>query len=121
MSEDVGLLAYSPLACGLLSGKYLDGIPKGSRLDINKDLGGRWGEPAQAAVRAYVALAAEHGLDPSQMALAWTLTRPFMTSSIFGATSMEQLETALGASEVTLSDEVMDGIAVIHRAHPMPF
>lgn len=121
VTEDVGLLAYSPLATGMLTGKYETGIPKGSRLDINKDLGGRWTERAQAAAKAYTDIARKHGLDPSQMALAWTLTRPFMCSSIFGATTMEQLDIALGAGDLTLSDEVMAQIDAAHRAHPMPY
>ncbi|PVA09288.1 aldo/keto reductase [Pelagivirga sediminicola] len=120
--EDVGLLAYSPLATGLLSGKYQGGaVPAGSRRSIVDDLGGRTTTRAFAAVQAYLDIAARHGLDPSQMALAWTLTRPFMASSIFGATTMEQLDLALGAADLTLSTEVLDEIDTAHRAHPMPF
>jgi len=120
--EDVGLLAFSPLAAGFLTGKYRDGaVPDGSRMALNADLGGRRTPRAFDAVDAYVALARKHGLDPSQMALAWSLTRPFMCSAIFGATSMDQLEIALGAADLTLSDEVMADIDTVHRAHPMPF
>ena len=56
-----------------------------------------------------------------QMALAWCKSRPFMTSAIFGATSMQQLKVALGAQHVTLSTEVSDEIAAAHKAHPMPY
>ena len=120
--EQVGLLAYSPLAAGLLSGKYQGGaVPGGSRMSIIGDLGGRATDRAFAAVQAYLDIAARHGLDPSQMALAWTLTRPFLTSTIFGTTTLEQLDVALGAAEVTLSREVMDEIDTTHRAHPMPY
>ncbi|WP_081158024.1 aldo/keto reductase [Ensifer aridi] len=119
--EDVGLLAYSPLAAGLLTGKYLDGAkPAGSRLSINGDLGGRFTPHQEPAVAAYVALAREHGLDPAQMALAFCLRRPFMTSVIIGATSMAQLMTNIGAAGVTLSQDVMNGIRRLHRLYPAP-
>jgi aryl-alcohol dehydrogenase-like predicted oxidoreductase len=122
VNEDVGLLSFSPLATGLLTGKYQGGaVPAGSRLSLNADLGGRKSDRAFAAVDAYLAIAARHGLDPSQMALAWCLTRPFMCSVIFGATTMAQLEVALGAADVTLSDEVMAELDAAHRAHPMPY
>ncbi|WP_165220723.1 aldo/keto reductase [Affinirhizobium pseudoryzae] len=119
--EDVGLLAYSPLAGGILSGKYLSGDkPAGSRGSINGDIGGRLVSHQEPATRAYVELAAAHGLDPSQMALAFCLTRPFMASAIIGATSMDQLKVNIGAADITLSDDVMKGIADIHRRYPMP-
>ncbi|WP_428429827.1 aldo/keto reductase [Pararhizobium sp.] len=119
--EDVGLLAYSPLAAGLLSGKYLSGAnPEGSRLSINGDLGGRYTEYQEPAVQAYAALAREHGLDLAQMQLAFSLTRPFMTSVIIGATSMEQLKTNIGAKDVVLSDAVLKGIAKLHKMYPAP-
>ncbi len=120
--ENVGLLAFSPLAAGLLTGKYQRGvIPEGSRMSIVSDLGGRTTDRAFAAVQAYLSIAARHGLNPAQMALAWTLTRPFVTSSIFGATTMAQLDVAIGAAEITLSDEVLGEIDTAHRAHAMPF
>ncbi|MQW88495.1 aldo/keto reductase, partial [Sinorhizobium saheli] len=119
--EEIGLLAYSPLAAGLLTGKYLDGAkPAGSRLSINGDLGGRFTPHQEPAVAAYVALAREHGLDPAQMALAFCLTRPFMASVIIGATSTEQLRTDLGAADLTLSHDVMNGIRRLHRLYPAP-
>ena len=119
--EDVGLLAYSPLAGGILSGKYLDGRkPAGSRGSINGDIGGRLVPQQQAATRAYVELAAKHGLDPSAMALAFCLTRPFMASVIIGATTMDQLKINIGAADLTLSDDIIKEIAKIHREYPMP-
>ncbi|MGQ2969465.1 MAG: aldo/keto reductase [Allorhizobium sp.] len=119
--EDVGLLAYSPLAGGILSGKYLEGQkPAGSRGSINGDIGGRLVPQQQAATRAYVDLAKKHGLDPSAMALAFCLTRPFMASVIIGATTMDQLKVNIGAADLKLSDDVMAEIAKIHREYPMP-
>ncbi len=122
VNEDVTLLAFSPLATGLLTGKYQNGArPEGSRITLNSDLGGRVNEKVFPAVDAYLKIARKHGLDPSQMAIAWCLTRPFAAVPIFGATTMEQLDTALGAAEVSLSDEVLAEIDTAHRAHPMPY
>lgn len=119
--DNVGLLAYSPLAGGILSGKYLDGArPEGSRATINGNIGGRLQPLQEPAVKAYRNIAAKHGLDLSQMALAFCLTRPFMASVIIGATTMEQLKTDIGAADLTLSDEVMADIAGVHRLYPMP-
>ncbi len=120
--EDVGLLAFSPLACGLLSGKYApDRTPGGSRRAVSPELGGRITPRVWPAIDAYLGIADEHGLDPCQMALAWAASRPFMTSVIFGATSMAQLDTALGAADLDLSQEVIAAIDSAHRAHPMPY
>ncbi len=121
-NEDVPLLAFSPLAAGLLSGKYQGGaVPEGSRMSLVPELGGRRTERVFPAIDAYIEIARRHGLDPSQMALAWTLTRPFPCIPIFGATTLEQLELALGAADAVLSDEVLDEIDTAHRAHPMPY
>ena len=122
-NEKVGLLAYSPLACGLLSGKYSGGsvTPAGSRKSIIGDLGGRVTDRLWPAVDAYLDIAERHRINPVQMAIAWTLTRPFMTSAIIGATSTEQLKTVLGASDVTLDQAILDEIAAAYKAHPMPF
>ncbi|MGB0904578.1 MAG: aldo/keto reductase, partial [Mangrovicoccus sp.] len=87
VNEDCGLLSYSPLAAGLLTGKYQGGaIPEGSRASVNGDLGGRLTERALEAVGAYQEVADKHGLDLMHMSLAFCRTRPFMTSIIFGAT-----------------------------------
>lgn len=120
--EDVGLLAYSALAGGLLSGKYRDGaMPAGSRGAINDGIGGRVTPAATAAVAAYVDLAQAQGLDPAAMALAFAASRPFTTSVILGATSIEQLTRDLAAVDLPLSADTLKGIAALHRAHPMPF
>ncbi len=122
VNEDVGLLAFSPLATGLLTGKYKrDVTPDGSRRAINGELGGRVTDRVWGAAAAYEDIAARHGLDIAQMALAWCRTRPFMTSAIFGATNMEQLQVALGSVDVELSDEVLAEINTAHQAHPMPY
>ena len=71
--------------------------------------------------QAYRDIADRHGLDLCQMAIAWTLTRPFMATSIIGATSMAQLETILGAADLELSDDVMNEIQTTFRKHPMPY
>lgn len=120
--ERVDLFAYSPLATGLLTGKYRGGaIPEGSRGSINANLGGRMTDKAGPAVEAYLGIAERHGLDPTQMALAWAEQRPFMGSVIFGATTMAQLDTALGAADLVLDDAVLAEIDTAHRAHPMPY
>ena len=122
LQEDVPLLAFSPLAAGLLTGKYQGGaIPAGSRMSLNDTLGGRRSDRAFEAVNAYLEVAAKHDLDPTQMALAWCKPRPFMGSVIFGSTTMAQLEVCLGALELELSEEVLQDISTAHRAHPMPY
>ena len=120
--EDVGLLAFSPLAAGYLTGKYQDdAVPDGSRMSLNPEMGGRNTPRVRPAVQAYLNVARAHGLDPVHMALAWAAQRPFMTSVIFGATTREQLDRSLAAADVLLSDEVLDALDTAHRAHPMPF
>ncbi|MFG6531007.1 MULTISPECIES: aldo/keto reductase [unclassified Sulfitobacter] len=122
VNEQIDMLAFSPLAAGLLTGKYQGGkVPAGSRLSLNEDLGGRVTPRAFETVAAYLDVAEKHGLDPVQMALAWCATRPFMGSVIFGATSLEQLDVALGGAELSLSDEVMADLDAAHKAHPMPY
>jgi aryl-alcohol dehydrogenase-like predicted oxidoreductase len=119
--EGVGLLAYSPLAFGVLSGKYLDGArPPGSRLTLFSRFD-RYNSPeSERATAAYVALAREHGLDPSQMALAYVNGRPFVSSNIIGATTQEQLAENIASIDMTLSDEVLAGIEAIHTGQPNP-
>ncbi|MEY8830708.1 aldo/keto reductase [Sedimentitalea sp. XS_ASV28] len=122
VNEDVGLLAFSPLAAGLLTGKYADGsVPDGSRKSLVSNLGGRDTPRAHEAVAAYLDVARRHGLDPVHMALAWCRTRPFMASAIFGATHLDQLDHILASVDVTLSDDVLSDIDTTHRAHPMPY
>ncbi|PRY24918.1 aryl-alcohol dehydrogenase-like predicted oxidoreductase [Aliiruegeria haliotis] len=122
VNERVGLLAYSPLATGLLTGKYLDGkVPEGSRMDINAALGGRNTPRSAAAVAAYVGIAQARGLDPVHMALAFCRSRPFMGSAIFGATTSEQLQRILAGRDLVLDAETLKDINEAHRGHPMPY
>ena len=120
--EGVTLLAYSPLAAGVLTGKYQGGaIPENSRLSCGRNNFSRATARAMEATAAYIDIAERHGLNLTQMALAWCIQRPFRTIPIFGATSLAQLEEILPAGDLTLSDEVLEEIAAAHRAHPMPF
>ena len=121
MREQCGLLAYSPLGGGYLSGKYLNGqIPPGTRRSIDTRPS-RYDNPeSEAAITAYLALARAHDLDPCQMALAFVDRQPFVTANILGATSMDQLTSNIAASALNLSDEVIAGIEAIHRQHPNP-
>jgi len=121
MQENVSLLAYSPLAQGYLTGKYLDGArPPGARTTLF-NRGQRYENPtAEAAIRKYIALAREFGLDPAQMALAFVNSRPFVTSNIIGATSMEQLKTDIASISVTITPELEKRINAIHVEHCNP-
>ncbi|MBA1288519.1 NADP(H)-dependent aldo-keto reductase [Pseudomonas japonica] len=121
LREQIGLLAYSPLAFGVLSGKYLGGArPEAGRLTLFERFQ-RYNNPqAEAAAEAYVALARQHGLDPAQMALQYVTEQPFVTSNIIGATTLEQLRSNLASIEVKLTDEVRAGIEAIHTRHPNP-
>jgi aryl-alcohol dehydrogenase-like predicted oxidoreductase len=119
--ERCGLLAYSPLGFGVLSGKYLGGQrPAGARLTLFERFS-RYSNPeSERSTARYVELARRHGLDPAQMALAWVTSRPFTTSNIIGATTLEQLESNLESVELRLSDEVIAQIEAIHQAQPNP-
>lgn len=120
--DHVGLLAYSPLGFGVLSGKYVGGArPKGARLSLYGDYFPRYITPlAQARTAEYVALAREHGLDPATMALAYVNSRPFVTSNIIGATTLEQLRENIATVSVALDEDVLAGIEEIHKEHPNP-
>jgi aryl-alcohol dehydrogenase-like predicted oxidoreductase len=121
MREECGLLPYSPLGGGTLSGKYLGGArPEGARMTLFTRFTRYDSEFAKKAIERYVTLAQQHGLDPAQMALAFVAAQPFVTSTIIGATNMAQLESDLDAFELTLSPEVLQGIAVIHAEIPNP-
>ena len=119
--EQVRLLAYSPMAFGVLSGKYLDNCrPKGARLTLFERFV-RYSNPeAQRASREYVELARRYGLEPSRMALAFVTSRPFVISNIIGATSLTQLESNLKSLELVLSPELLDEIDAIHQRQPNP-
>ncbi|GAA0789958.1 NADP(H)-dependent aldo-keto reductase [Marinobacterium sediminicola] len=121
LREQVGLLAYSPLGFGVLSGKYAGGTrPAGSRLALFPEYKRYLTEQGQAATQCYLELAAEFGLDPAQMALAYVNTRPFLGSNIIGATRMEQLKANLDSLEVSLSAELLARIEAIHQRYPNP-
>lgn len=120
--ERVTLLAFSPLATGLLTGKYQDGsVPDGSRMSLTPELGGRKTPRAFEAAAAYLGVAERHGLDPVHMALAFTVQRPFAVSTIFGATTSAQLQHILEGRDVVLSDEVLADLDETHRVNPMPY
>lgn len=118
-NENVGLLAFSPLACGLLSGKYQNEIPDGSRMSMNADLSGRYNQQSKAALAKYFSIANKFNLDPAQMALAFCLTKPFMTSAIIGATTMNQLRKNIAAVDLELSEEVLEEISQVYREYPL--
>ncbi len=121
-NEQVGLLAYSPLAAGLLTGKYQNGaVPEGSRKSISPGLGGRATGRVWPAVAAYQDIARRHGHDLAHMSLAWCRTRPFMVSAIFGATTSSQLEHLLKSVDVKLTQDCLKDIDRVHRSHPMPY
>lgn len=121
-AEGVGLLGYSALVAGSISGKYLNGArPIGARWSIDNRVNHRDTAAAHAATRAYMDVAKKHGLDVCQMALAWAMTRPFMTSVILGATSLETLKADIAAKDLKLSPECMADIEATYRQHPMPF
>ena len=122
VNEDITLLAFSPLATGLLTGKYRNGaVPEGSRMSLSETLGGRNSPRVHGVVEVYAAIAEKHGLDMEHMAMAWLRSRPFALSAIFGATTSAQLEHLLKARDMTLSDDVLSDIADAHYAHPMPY
>ena len=119
--EAVPLLAYSPMGFGVLSGKYLDGArPDGARITRWPSYTRYLGEEAVAATRAYVELAREHSLDPAQMALAFVTGRPFVASTIIGATSQDQLARNIASAGLDLDGEVLEAIEAIHARHPNP-
>lgn len=118
--ENVGLLAYSPLAFGTLTGKYIDKNPLNARLTLFPGYKRYTNEGGIAATRAYVDLALKQGLAPAQMALAFVNSRPFVCSNIIGATSTKQLKENLGSIEVELSEEVLAEIDKIHLQNTNP-
>ena len=120
--EQVGLLAYSPMAFGLLSGKYHKGLDKpADRMNrFKKRLGRYHGELSKGATTAYLKLAESHNLSLAQLSLAWVNTRDFMTSTIIGATTMAQLKENIGSIDVEISKELEKSINGIHAAVSNP-
>ena len=120
--ENIGLMAYSPLGAGLLTGKYQNGqVPAGSRMVLSPDLGGRSTRKTFSAVEAYKEVADKHGLDLAQMSVAWCLTRSFVCSAIIGATRLWQLEHIIRSADVRLTTECLDDIANVYKQYPMPY
>ena len=121
MREDVGLLAYSPLAQGFLTGKYQNGArPAGARTTLF-NRGDRYQTPgAEQAIEDYLAIARQFGLDPSQLAIAFTLSKPFLTSSIIGATTMEQLKLDIAAQDVVITPEIEAAIDAVNQRRGSP-
>lgn len=123
--ENIQLLSYSPLAAGLLTGKYQDNkIPENSRLNVtaksSPNLSGRIGPRTFSAVDAYLHLAKTFNIDPIHMALAFCASRPFMGSVIFGATNNQQLNHILEGLDLSLSNEMLSALNDINRQNPMP-
>ncbi|MBY0309800.1 aldo/keto reductase [Patescibacteria group bacterium] len=120
--ENISLLAYSPLSMGVLSGKYLGGArPEGARHVLFKRNEDRYNPPrAQAAVEKYVSLAKEYEIDPSTFAIAFTVSRPFVTSSIIGATTMAQLAVDIDGGEVRFTEEMKQAVTAVYNEHPDP-
>lgn len=121
MRENMGLLAYSPLAFGMLSGKYYGGArPEKSRLALYSRFT-RYTKPyAEAAAEAYIDLAKAHDVDPSVMALTFVNQQQFVTSNIIGATTMSQLKTNIASTQLVLTDDLLDGIEAIHQQYCNP-
>ncbi len=119
--EQVSLLGYSPLGQGYLSGKYEGGaLPPKSRKTLFDRLGRYEKANGPEAISTYVALARRHGLDPAQMAIAFAVSRPFVTSTIIGATTLAQLKTDIAALDLKLGDHVLADIEQIHLDYPNP-
>ncbi|MBL4802330.1 MAG: aldo/keto reductase [Emcibacter sp.] len=122
LREDVSLLAYSPIAGGALSGKYLDGkLPMGSRQQLYPDFADRYRKPGvEAAIEKYRTLAQNNGITLLQLAQKFVDSRPFVGSSIIGATTMDQLKENIAAFDVNWSEDLEQGVNEIHLQNPDP-
>lgn len=119
--EQISFLAYSPLAFGKLTGKYLNGAqPEGARLTLYSRFARYDKVNAEEAITAYVALANEHGISPADFALAFVNTRDFTGSNIIGATNLEQLQANINSVDVALSEDILAAVADIHARYPNP-
>src|SRR2546425_1651555 len=120
--EEMSLLAYSPLAGGMLSGKYLGGAqPPGSRFTLFDTLGVRFRKPmVREAIEAYVTLAKKRGLSPVQLALGYVKSRWFLGAPIIGATTLPQLEEDIAAAQIELDAEALADIAAVQARYPNP-
>lgn len=119
--ENIGLLAYSPMAFGVLSGKYIKGTAAdNARLKLFPRFARYSGEQATEATKRYLQIAEDNGMTLAQMALAFVNQRPFVTSNIIGATNTKQLEENIDSINITLSDDVLNAINEVHAAIPNP-
>ncbi|MDO5972225.1 NADP(H)-dependent aldo-keto reductase [Flavivirga aquimarina] len=121
LRENVGLLAYSPMAFGVLSGKYIKGkASENARLKLFPRFARYSGEQANEAAKQYLKIAEDNGLSLAQMSLAFVTQQPFITSTIIGATNLEQLKENIESIHVTLSDAVLEQINEVHNTIPNP-
>lgn len=121
LREQVGLLAYSPLAQGYLTGKYRNGaLPKGSRKELFNRLERYESDEAQTAIEAYLTLADDAQVDPTHLAIRFCDTRPFTTSTIIGATTTDQLKSCIDAFELDWTDKFELAVNEIHTVSPNP-
>ncbi|WP_370981000.1 aldo/keto reductase [Agaribacterium sp. ZY112] len=122
LAENCGLLAWSPLARGILSGKYLNGQkPAGARLTLETRPEHRVGAIVDAATQAYIDIAQRHGLDPCQMALAFVNQQRFVSSNLIGATTMKQLKSNIDSIDISLDQQVLEDIQAVRRQYPAPY
>lgn len=121
LRENIGLLAYSPMAFGVLSGKYIKGTAAdNARLKLFPRFARYSGEQATEATKHYLKIAEDHNLSLAQMALAFVTERPFVTSNIIGATSVAQLEENINSIDISLSEEILKAINAVHAKIPNP-
>ena len=120
LQENIGLLAYSPLAFGVLSGKYLDNKPEGARVTLFPNFS-RYSTPqTEKAVRAYLKIAEKYNMTLAELSLAFVNQLPFVTSNIIGATKMSQLKENINSIHIDLSDEIIAEINAVHTVMPNP-
>lgn len=121
LRENIGLLAYSPMAFGVLSGKYINGTDSdSSRLNLFPRFSRYSSKQSTEATKAYLEIAQKYELKPSQMALAFVTERPFVTSNIIGATTMNQLKDNIDSIHINLKKDVLDAIEEVHGRIPNP-
>jgi aryl-alcohol dehydrogenase-like predicted oxidoreductase len=121
LRENVGLLAYSPMAFGVLSGKYIKGkADDNARLKLFPRFARYSGEKAEDAAKHYLKIAEDNNMTLAQMSLAFVNQQPFVTSTIIGATNIEQLKENIDSIDVTLSEDVLQQIEEVHQVIPNP-
>jgi aryl-alcohol dehydrogenase-like predicted oxidoreductase len=119
--ENIGLLAYSPLGFGLLTGKYLNSKPEKARITLFEGFGQRYRKPnVKEAVAAYIEIAQRHQISPAQLAIAFVQSRWFVTSTIIGATTLEQLKENIESVNIVLSKEILAEINAVSDRYPNP-